>query len=80
MFIHELHDACPACTHMFRPIAIKDVISTPMRHLNLHQSRTSDGLLEIVEAMLGVLYLKSQVSRAVIVGGAVEGWLEGAVV
>lgn len=71
MSIHEIHHACPTCTGMFRPIAIKNIVSTAVRNLNLHESRTPDRLLEIIEAMLGVLKFKGQVSGPMIVRGLV---------
>lgn len=67
MFIHELYHTRPTCTCMLSPVAIKNIVSTPMRHLDLHESRTPDRLLEIVEAMLRVLRFKGQVCGAVVV-------------
>lgn len=72
MFIHEIHHTRPTCTRVFRPVAIKNIVPTPMRHLDLHESRTPDRLLEIVEAMFRMLNFKGQVCGAVVVRGCID--------
>lgn len=72
--IHEAHDALPAFARVLTSIAVKDILPTPARILNLQQPRAANGLLQEVEAVLRVLEdvrLIWAAASAVVVGGVV---------